>query len=193
MSSTSVVVLDRPSQLYDAIKDTIEQALKDSGVVVGGYSDWGPETGTDRQILIEFGPMVEGQQENDGRQAQDFEIVLYSVFSRGQKNASLQAMNLASGLARLVKHQRWGLQRLVQDPENIGAEPSFLTASSDASPGFDAWECRFNQRLLLGSDQWPEEESRSIIAVAINPEDPDDDSEYTDIVIDVSGNNGGSP
>ena len=189
MSST-LKEINNPSELYDAIQSAIEKNLTDAGtdISVGGYSDWGPESEKPREILIELGMMTPGKLSNDGRKSQTFEVILYACFSRGEKKAALLAMNLASALARLADRNRWGFHHTAcSRPENIQAEPSFMTQATDTTKGFEAWECRFDQTVYLGSDPWADEEVRNIIAIAINPEDPDDDNEYNDVVIDVSG------
>ena len=195
MSSTLKEV-SNPSELYEAIKTAVETSLDEAGstLPVGGYSDWGPERCAPIQVLIELASMNPGTLRNDGRKAQQFEVVLYAVFSRGEKQAALQAMNLASALARLVDRNRWGFHHTAcSQPENIQAEPSFLIESSNKHKGFEAWECRFQQTLYLGANPWADEQVRSMIAIAINPEDPDDDNEYNDLVIDVSADSPDTP
>lgn len=180
-------VLSRPSEVYDAIVATIVSALGDAGlgaeVSVGGYEDWGPNEAGEKQVLIEFSEMRPAGMQNDGRKAQRQQIVLYAVISKGIEDAARQALNLASDLARVADQSRWGLSHYVIDePENITAQPSFLIERNNDHRGFEAWEVTFSQLLKYGRDQWDEDPGQDVpIALAINPVDADDDASYQEL------------
>lgn len=180
-------VLECPSEVYDAIVATIRAAL-DAGAggdtAIGGYEDWGPSESADHQVLIEFGEAKPLAVQNDGRQAMLQEIILYAVISKGHERAALMACNLANGLARLADGNRWSLSHLVIDePENIVAQPSFLIDKRDGHKGFEAWEVRLFQLIKYGADRWADDpgQTDAVIALAINAADPDDDASYQDI------------
>ncbi|MBB1489386.1 hypothetical protein [Oceanospirillum sediminis] len=184
MSSMLKPEIHQPSELYDAIVQyyRAQIAAGDSAdVVVSGHHDFIPEQAASRQILVEVGSAESGPQKNDGRVCLVFECTLYGVISKAEQDAAYQAMNLATALARHLKHQSWGFSGLaVDDPEQIKLAESFLINGTDKHAGFEAWEVRWQQKVNLGSPQY-EDEVVSGIWLAVNPDDPDDINEYREV------------
>lgn len=191
MHSISNPVLDRPSQVYDAIVETIEAELIEANnnhIQVGGYNEWGPSESGEQQILIEFGEVKPGPDQNDGRDAYIHEIIIYSVISKGIGHAQLIACNLAVGIKRMAKSNRWGLSsEVIDEPNDFVSEPSFLIDKDENHHGFEAWEVRFSQVFKYGKSKWPEDSGMidSPFFLAINPVDEDDESEYESVEFDA--------
>jgi len=185
MSSTLKAEIYQPSELYDAIVAYYQAqiAAGDSAdVVVTGYQDFVPANAADRQVLVEMGVAEGGEKQNDGRIAQVFECILYAVISKAQPDAALQAMNLASALARHLEYQGFGFSgKAVDEPHKVEMVESFLIGADDQHAGFEAWEVRWRQQLNLGAPQYEDEPEVTGIFLAVNPVNPDDESEYSEV------------
>jgi hypothetical protein len=175
--------VDRPSQVYDAIEVVLTADLLESGrgdIEIKDYEDWGPDHKSDRCILIEFSDIEIAQKQNDGRHSQWQEIVFYVLVSAGQKRASREACNLASALMRKLLDNRWGIDsKCIGAPERFSASPAFF-AHGDKGKSYEAWEVRFWQLIKYGESKWPDPVV-GVIAIAINPKNPDSPDEYQEI------------
>lgn len=177
--------LDRPSQVFDAIVNTLTVAIaggNQKNIKICDYEEWGPAQHADRQILIEFGDLESDVGQNDGRHGQWQEIIIYPLISVAVPRAAREANNLASAIARKILGQRWGLpSRLIEAPERITARSAFFVKQKDVF-SYEAWEVRFWQLIKYGDDQWPGDEGdEAFFALAINPSNPDDPEEYQDV------------
>lgn len=185
MSSTLPTEIHQPSELYKAIIDDIQAGIAEgdsADVQVNGYWDIAPPQFADRQVLIEIASGGGGALQNDGRIAQSFECKLYAVIISTAEEASLQALNLVSALARRVSDSCWGFNKqAVETPEKIKLQESFLIEGNDDHQGFEAWEVCWHQTLNLGSPQYEEDPVTTGIWLAVNPVDSSDESEYVDI------------
>lgn len=145
-------VLNNVSDLFFAIGDAIHSA--GFGVSVSNYDEFGGEIG-DAEVLIELertGPAVKLA---DGRYVHTVSVTLHGVVARWRKYASLEAMNLATALERLVDLNRWGLPgRQCDLPEGMHCGPSIF---QQGKGGYEAWGCSFTQRLAIGPDLTPED------------------------------------
>lgn len=185
MPSTMKTEIHQPSELYDAIVTHLQAEISAGDapdVVVSGYEDWSPAAAADRQILVEMSAAEEADKQADGRHAQQFEIVLYAVISRGCKQSALQAMNLASVLMRVATLQSFGFSgRAVHFPQKMTMEASFLVDKDERHQGFEAWEVRWRQQVNLGLPQFEDDPELTGIWLAVNPDDPDDINEYSEV------------
>ena len=170
--------VNQPAELYEAMLVFLVDKLS-SSVKITPWETWGPAKAHDYQVLLEFGEMNEGALQNDGRQAQEQEVVLYAVVSKGVEQSALMAMNMASQLARLVVGQRWGLPAsAVGEPQRIVAQPSFLIDKGDNHAGFEAWEVRLVQVVKYGAVDLGAGELFGELAFAVAPQDISDGKEY---------------
>lgn len=185
MSSTLNPEIQQPSELYSAIVGYYQEkiAAGDSpDVAVNGYQDFEPAEASDREVLVEMSAADGGLLQNDGRIAQVFECVLYAVISKAQPDAALQAMNLASALARHLPNRTWGWsRRAVESPDKITLSESFLIAEGDHHAGFEAWEVRWRQQLNLGSPGYEDDPVVTSVSFAVNPGDTADESQYQQV------------
>lgn len=181
MPSTLKTEIYQPSELHGAIVEyyRAQIAAGDAAdVAVTGYQDFVPADAVNRQVLVEVGKGEGGDLLPDGRIAQKFECLLYAVISKAQSDAALQAMNLASALARHLRHNSFGwAARAVESPQAIELAESFLIAAGDQHQGFEAWEVCWSQQLNLGA---PADDDLPVTGIwlAVNPADPDDINEY---------------
>lgn len=183
--------LDRPGELADQIASILRNDLLASGrsdITVEDYEDWGPNLKGDRFILIEFAEMVNGQKQNDGRHPQDQEIVFYVLVSKAQKRAAREVKNIGSALMRKLIDNRWGISSsCIGYPERFSSGPAFFT-KGEKGQEYEAYEVRFWQLIKYGDSQWPEQiEGPMEIALAINPDNPDDPNEYQPIEAITAG------
>lgn len=185
MPSVLKLEIQQPAELYDAIVDYYQAqiAAGDSkDVAVVGYQDFVASTAGDREVRVEVGEAEGGPLQPDGRVAQIYRCVLYAVISKAQPDAALQAMNLASALARHLPHNSWGFSaKAVEDPKKIKLSESFLINEGEQHAGFEAWEVSWHQQINLGSPQFEDDPVVSGIWLAVNPADPDDIGEYSEV------------
>lgn len=148
--------VSKPSEVYEAIVESLSVALANSAteIAVAGYEDWSAVAAKQLQVLVEFAEADGGEWQQDGRQSQVFEVVLYAVVSKGIPRAASAAMDLASQLLRFVDRKRWGFHgRAVGYPERLKSEVSFLVEKGDGHSGYEAWEVRWRQELKFGKPQ----------------------------------------
>ena len=148
----SSLQLNNVSDLFFAIGDAIHAA--GLGVVVSNYDDFSGEVG-DAEVLIEIERTSPGIKQNDGRHVHNVSVTLQAVVARWRKFPSLEAMNLATVLARLADSNRWKLPgRQCNLPDSIRCCPSIFQKGRD---GYEAWCCSFTQGLAIGPDRTPED------------------------------------
>lgn len=135
------VVIEKPSQLFSAIAQTLRTAIP--GLKVGTHQDF---DGTVDQpwVLIAIERDAPGNRANDGRIAHVLTISLQVVLP----GTGLAACDLASELKNLVADNRWNLPGDQCDlPMNIEGIPStFINEARD----YTAWTVSFTQTLYLG-------------------------------------------
>lgn len=189
MPSTLNPEIQQPGELHGAIVTALQAAVAQGDapdLVVSGYQDFVPAAARDRQVLVEMAGLVSGADQNDGRKAQVWELVLYAVISRSVTDAQLQAINLASALSRFVDGNTWGWNaRAVQRPYKLSAEESFLIAKGQDHQGYEAWEVRWHQQLNLGSPQYEDDPPVTSIYLGINPSAEGNESEFAKVPVDV--------
>ena len=192
-STSKIKTISQPSQLHDAIIKyfTEKLAAGDSpDIAVSGYQDFIPAKASNRQLLLELSTAENMAMQNDGRIAQTFRCTLYAVISKAQKDAGLQAMNLASAIAGRIHLNSWGYStRAVEYPEKIELNESFLIRGGDQHAGFEAWEIAWYQTIKLGKEEVPVDVNFPFmtgdhlvtgIFLSINPQD-DNIDDYEDI------------
>lgn len=135
------VVIEKPSQLFSAIAETLRSAIL--GLNVGSHQDF-DGTGDQPWVLIAFERDAPGNRANDGRIAHVLTISLQVVSS----STGLAACDLASELKNLVTDNRWNLSGDQCDlPMNIDGIPStFISETRE----YTAWTVSFTQILHLG-------------------------------------------
>lgn len=144
--------LNSVSDLFFAIGDAIHAA--GLGVAVSNYDDFSGEVG-DAEVLIEIERTAPGIKQNDGRHVHQVSVTLHAVVARWRKFPALEAMNLATVLARLADSNRWKLPgRQCDLPDRIHCGPSIFQKGRD---GYEAWGCSFTQGLAIGPDLTPED------------------------------------
>jgi hypothetical protein len=193
-SISKVKTIEQPSKLYAAIIDYYKTKLAAgdaADICVSGYQDFIPAKASSRQLLLEMSSAENVQMQNDGRIAQRFACTLYAVISKAQKDAGLQAMNLASAIAQRVHLNSWGYStKAVEHPMKIELEESFLIKGGDQHSGFEAWEITWQQVIKLGEPALPPDPDFPEligdplvkgIFLAVNPDDSNNIDEYKDI------------
>jgi hypothetical protein len=169
---SKIKTIHQPSELYDAIVEYFSNALSQGDspdVEVCGYQDFTPAKAANRQILLEMGEGENADMQNDGRIAQQFDLTLYAVICKAQKDAGLQAMNLASALAKRIHLNTWGWSsKAVNHPMKVQFRESFLIRSGDQHAGFEAWEISWQQNIMLGDP----EVSKDILFPDLDPNTP---------------------
>lgn len=135
------VVIEKPSQLFSAIAETLRTTIP--GLTVGSHQDF-DGTGGQPWVLIAFERDAPGNRANDGRIAHVLTISLQVVLA----SAGLAACDLASELKNLVTDNRWNLSGDQCDlPMNIDGIPStFISETRE----YTAWTVSFTQILHLG-------------------------------------------
>ena len=91
----------------------------------------------------------------------------------------LQAIDLAAEVERLIDQNRFGI-----DPKCTGAPEIQVNGDTSYLFGFDGVVARgvqWIQPLYLGRDYFADDEVRSSIWLAVNPKDPDDHGEYSQV------------
>jgi hypothetical protein len=150
-------VIKQPSELYSAIVEYFKAELAagdSSDIKMSGYQNFVPKKAHSRQVLLEIGNAESGELQNEGRIAQTFDCTLYAVISKAQTDAALQAMNLASALARRIHLNTWNWATCaVKHPQSINLSESFLIKAGDQHAGFEAWEINWQQTLMLGEPE----------------------------------------
>lgn len=170
--------LNNPSDLFFAIGDAILAA--GLGVSVGNYDDFSGEV-SDATVLIEIegtGPALRG---NDGRHGHQVSVTLHAVVARWRKHSTLEAVNLATCLERLVKDNRWGLPGVQCGvPEDQHSAPSMFQVGDG---GYNAWGTRFTQWISLGKPFMddPEVKGLPLVAYAWEVTSLDDPAQYKPI------------
>lgn len=175
--------LEQPSDLFDAIRETLLDRIQE--ITVDNYNEFGGlevgAAGTHGEVLIEFERATPTDRWPDGRYGYDYAITLHCVVSRHSYRAALESVNLASVVQRVATDALWGLPfDQVKRPEQLRAEPSFFKEGAD---GYEAWGVSFNQRISLGPslvDEDPVTAGMPGIAwLSRNPElDPSDEASY---------------
>jgi len=167
--------MKQPSDLYDAILNTLQQRLAD-GVTVVSYADFGEVELFDAMVLIEFEQSSSATRGHDGRFCHQYDITLHAVVGRHRQRAELEAINLSAAIERVIDENLWGLPSTQIDlPENIKSAPSIFKAGSD---GYDAWGVSFNQRIYLGASLLDDDPIVREVWVATLPKDADDINQY---------------
>lgn len=176
-------VLDKPSDLFDAIRDVLIDRLR--GVQVDNYDEFGSlETGLgeiDGEVLIEFERSTPTDRWPDGRYGYEYSITLHCVVGRHRHRAALDAVNLSAAVQRVATDALWGLPfDQIKRPEQLRAEASFF---KEGSNGYDAWGVSFNQRISLGPSLAEEDPITTampgIAWLSRNPDlDPADEASY---------------
>jgi hypothetical protein len=193
-STSKIKLIQQPSQLYDAIIDYFKTKLSagDSpDISVDDYQNFMPRDASARQLLLEISSAENTTLQNDGRIAQEFACTLYAVISKAQNDAGLQAMNLASAIARRVHLNSWGYStKAVEYPMKIELSESFLIKGGDQHAGFEAWEITWQQVIKLGEPALPPDPDYpeligdplvTGIFLAVNPVDSNNIDQYKDI------------
>lgn len=156
---SKIKTIEQPSQLHDAIIEyfTAKLASGDSpDIAINGYQDFIPAKANNRQLLLEISTAENMAMQNDGRIAQTFSCTLYAVISKAQKDAGLQAMNLASAIAGRIHLNTWGYStKAVEHPQKVELNESFLIKGGDQHAGFEAWEITWQQTIKLGKEEVP--------------------------------------
>jgi hypothetical protein len=135
------VVIEKPSQLFSAIAETLRTTIP--GLNVGSHQDF-DGTGDQPWVLIAIERDAPGNRANDGRIAHLLTVSLQAVLP----SAGLAACDLASGLKNLVADNRWKLPGEQCDlPMNIDGIPSTFTSETGE---YAAWTVSFTQTLYLG-------------------------------------------
>lgn len=178
-----------PSQYHTALVERLRVNLVE-GLAIESYDEWGKVEITGPTILIQWEDGHPGQRQNDGRYNHQFMLTAHCIIPKGQPNALLQALDLAAEVERLLERRA-----LFKAPAAEAGQPDVLLVSSDqvGMPqiqvngdtsyllGIDGVESRgvqWLQPLFLGPSRFEEPETRAGWRFAINPNDPDDPSEY---------------
>ncbi|WLG85978.1 hypothetical protein PSH97_05480 [Pseudomonas cucumis] len=134
-------VIEKPSQLFSAIAETLRTAIP--GLKVGSHQDFDGTVDLP-WVLIAIERDAPGNRANDGRIAHVLTISLQVVLA----SAGLAACDLASELKNLVTDNRWNLSGDQCDlPMNIDGIPStFISETRE----YTAWTVSFTQILHLG-------------------------------------------
>lgn len=134
-------VIEKPSQLFSAIAETLRSAIL--GLNVGSHQDF-DGTGDQPWVLIAIERDAPGNRANDGRIAHVLTMSLQVVSS----STGLAACDLASELKNLVTDNRWNLPGDQCDPPmDIDGIPStFISETRE----YTAWTVSFTQNLYLG-------------------------------------------
>ncbi len=170
-----MLALKQPSDLYDAMLDTLQSTLAE-GVTVADYADLGTVKIVDALVLIEFEQSTPAPLNNDGRFCHQYDITLHAVLGRHRQRPALDALNLAAVLERVVNKNLWNLPSTQIDwPENIRAAPSLFKPGTD---GFESWGVSFSQAIYLGNSLLKNNPIVTGVWLAINPDNPDDETQY---------------
>ena len=175
--------LEQPSDLFDAIRDTLLDRVQ--AIRVGNYDEFGSAVvggdGINGEVLIEFERAMPTDRWPDGRYGYDYAITLHCVVGRHSHRAALEAVNLSAAVQRVATDALWGLPfDQIKRPEQLRAEPSFFKEGAD---GYDAWGVSFQQQISLGPSLAEEDPVTAgmpgIAWLSRNPElDPNDESSY---------------
>ncbi|HJR29344.1 MAG TPA: hypothetical protein VJ889_11560 [Pseudomonas sp.] len=134
-------VIEKPSQLFSAIAETLRTAIP--GLKVGSHQDFDGTVDLP-WVLIAIERDAPGVRANDGRIAYVLTVSLQVVLP----GAGLAACDLASELKSLVVDNRWKLPGEQCDlPMNIDGIPSTFTGDARV---YTAWTVSFTQTLYLG-------------------------------------------
>ena len=146
MNSNMSSALNKPSEFYDAVVDSLKNRIG-GGAEILNYADFNYQTVKGIQVYVEVDGFGPADTHNDGRHAQQLEIIVHCVVSRSIEKAELQAIDLASAVSRVIKNNCWGLGDKVEFPERIGAAPSVLSMGENA---YEGWGVSFFQTIYLG-------------------------------------------
>lgn len=174
MSST----LNSMTDYLDAVETGLVDALAQKGIVfptVEYMKDGEVEKIRTPALLIRTGELSPGSQANDGRDNEKVAVEIYCLLSNKAKSdyePEKEIINLASFVKRLVNRQRWGLGRLVSNPELIqAAEADFKKGPH----GFEMWVVTFFQEVKLGESLFINETfDINEVYLGINPESDED-------------------
>lgn len=138
-------VIDRPSQLFLAIAETLRGA--GLGLKVGRHQDF--DGGLEQAwVLIAIERNAPGIRSQEGRNAHVLSISLQGVAAAGAEYSGFEACDLACVLKNLVTDNRWGLPAGQCDlPMTVDGVPS--TVIHGEQP-YAAWTLSFTQALYLG-------------------------------------------
>ncbi|TDF41896.1 hypothetical protein EYS14_03370 [Alteromonadaceae bacterium M269] len=170
--SSEKLIPDRPSQLYDQIKEALIFKFGDE-LDVKGYEDVSPEIDKST-FLIEFERGTGHELNHKGQYGHCYFVAVHVLISNGHKRAALAAMNVCADVERLVHYNSFGIDTdSINKPEDVTSEPSMF---SKGEGGYEGWTVSWKQTLYLGETE--EEEPRQGIRWAINPQNDEDPGEY---------------
>ncbi|MGE7959428.1 hypothetical protein ACQKQA_23120 [Pseudomonas sp. NPDC089530] len=138
-------VIDKPSQLFFAIAETLRGA--GLGLKVGRHQDF---DGVLEQawVLIALERNAPGIRSPEGRNAHVLTVALQGVAAVGAGHSGFAACDLIGALKGLATDNRWGLPAAQCDlPVNIDGVPSTLVRGEQQ---YAAWTLSFTQTLYLG-------------------------------------------
>ena len=171
-----------PSQYHTALVERLRANLVE-GLAIESYDEWGKVEITGPTILIQWEDGHPGERQKDGRYNHQFMLTAHCIIPKGQPNALLQALDLATEVERLLERRA-----LFKEPAAEPGKPDVLLVKSDqvGMPeiqvngdtswllGIDGVESRgvqWLQPLFLGPSQFVEPEVRGGVAFAMNPDD----------------------
>lgn len=178
-----------PSQYHTALVERLRANLVE-GLAIESYDEWGKIEIKCPTILIQWEDGHPGQRQKDGRYNHQFMLTAHCIIPKGQPNALLQALDLATEVERLLERRA-----LFKEPAAEPGQPDVLLVKSDqvGMPeiqvngdtswllGIDGVESRgvqWLQPLFLGRSAFSGSEVRGGIAFAMNPDDPDNPNSY---------------
>lgn len=173
MNLNTPLALNKPSEFYDAVVNGLKDRIG-GGVEVLNYADFNYQAVKGIQVYVEVDGFDPADTHNDGRHAQQLEIVVHCVVSRSIEKADLQALDLASAVSRVIKNNCWELGDKVEFPERIGAAPSVLSTGENA---YEGWGVSFYQTVFLG-DSLIFDPAVTNVNMAVNPADESNADEY---------------
>lgn len=171
----SSIEIKWPSDYYRAIKNTLISRLG-MDFSIQDYDSFTNIELIDRQVLIEFERSISGVSSNRGLYCHEFDMQIYALVSRCHDKAEVDAIDLASGLERIICDNKWGVKPdQIDFPTNIQSYPSIFKAGES---GYVAWSVSFTQNVYLGEPLLDENILINQIRVATNPENPSNELEY---------------
>jgi hypothetical protein len=138
-------VIDKPSQLFFAIAETLRGA--GLGLKVGSHQDF--DGLLDQPwVLIAIERDAPGMRSQEGRVAHVLTVSLQAVAAVGGERSGFEACDLACALKDLATDNRWGLPAAQCDlPMNLEGLPSTLIRGEQQHA---VWTLSFTQTLYLG-------------------------------------------
>ncbi|SFP56979.1 hypothetical protein SAMN03159489_01281 [Pseudomonas sp. NFPP07] len=138
-------VIDKPSQLFFAIAETLRGA--GLGLKVGSHQDFDGLL-DQAWVLMAIERDAPGMRSQEGRIAHVLTISLQAVAAVGVERSGFEACDLASVLKDLATDNRWGLPAAQCDlPMNLEGLTSTLIRGEQQHA---AWTLSFTQTLYLG-------------------------------------------